>query len=171
MKYLTFKWFSIFFSLFLKNKTVLIVRSRFIFPFICNQFLRAGQNYLALSQWVEQMTDVSESWTVFMCFINFGKKQFCFYAMIIDFKLEILQFSSCVFLIIQLKKLHSSGVIPMVFIHLEGGVVWILFSIRITYNPTTFHQNIKVSEYDQEILQSLTADQLTPSWGRATAHL
>ena len=57
------------------------------------------------------------------------------------------------------KKLHSSGIIPMVFIHLEGGVVWILFSIRITYNPTTLHPNIKVSEYDQEILQSLTADQ------------
>ena len=74
------------------------------------------------------MTDVSESWSVFMCLINFGKKQFCFYEMIIDFKLEILQFSSCVFLIIRLKeKLYSSGVIPMVFIHLGEGVVWILF--------------------------------------------
>ena len=33
------------------------------------------------------------------------------------------------------------------------------------------HMSVVVCEYDQEILQSHTADQPTAPWGRATEHL
>ena len=52
--------------------------------------------------------------------------------MIIDFEQVILKFTYCVFLTIPLKMFHSVGVIPMLFIHFGGGVVGILFPIRIS---------------------------------------